>query len=54
MKLDEVNKLIDHTTRIKGELTEGDKDVEYLKRTKNSLYKIQDKLKEAFKKINSI
>ncbi len=51
MKLDEVNKLIDFTSRIKGELTEGDQEVEYLKRTQNSLFKIQDKLKEAFKKV---
>jgi Leucine-rich repeat (LRR) protein len=54
MKLDEINNLIDYTTKIKGELNEGDKEIEYLKRTKNSLNNIHNKLKEAFKKINSI
>jgi predicted nuclease with TOPRIM domain len=54
MKLDEINNLIDYTTKIKGELNEGDKEIEYLKRTKNSLNNIHSKLKEAFKKINSI
>ena len=53
-KLDEVNRLIEFTTRIKGELTEGEQEIEYLKRTKNSIYKIYEKLKEAFEKINSI
>ena len=53
-KLDEVNRLIDFTSRIKGELTEGDQEIEYLKRTKNSLYKIQDKLKEVSNKITNI
>ena len=54
LKLDEVNKLIDYTTRIKGELCEGDEDIEYLKRTKNSIYKIYNKLKETFEKMNLI
>jgi hypothetical protein len=53
-KLDEVNRLIEFTTRIKGELTEGEQEIEYLKRTKNSIYKIYEKLKEAFEKISSI
>lgn len=54
MKMDEVNRLIDFTSRIKGELIEGDQDIEYLKRTKNSLFKIQEKLKEVSNKINHI
>lgn len=54
MKLDEVNKLIDYTTRIKGELTEGDQEIEYLNRTKNSIHKIYKKLKETFEKMSSI
>lgn len=54
MKLDEVNKLIDYTTRIKGELTEGDQEIEYLNRTKNSIHKIYKKLKETFNKMSSI
>lgn len=54
MKLDEVNRLIEFTTRIKGELQENDQEIEYLKRTKDSLYKIQDKLKEAFSNISKI
>jgi hypothetical protein len=54
LKLDEVNRLIEFTTRIKGELQENDQEIEYLKRTKDSLYKIQDKLKEAFSNISKI
>lgn len=50
-KLDEVNKLIDFTSRIKGELTEGDQEIEYLKRTKDNIYKIQNRLKEVFSKL---
>lgn len=54
MKLDEVNRLIEFTTRIKGELAEGEQEIEYLKRTKNSLYNIQEKLKTAFNSISKI
>lgn len=54
LKLDEVNRLIEFTTRIKGELQENDQEIEYLKRTKDSLYKIQNKLKEAFQNISKI
>jgi len=54
MKLDDVNRLIEFTSRIKGELQEGDQEIEYLKRTKNSIYKIHDKLKEVLSKITSI
>lgn len=53
-KLDEVNRLIEFTTRIKGELCEGDQEIEYLKRTKDSIRKIYKKLKETFDKMSSI
>jgi hypothetical protein len=53
-KLDEVNRLIEFTTRIKGELTEGEQEIEYLKRTKDSIHKIYKKLKETFEKMSSI
>jgi len=51
LKLDEVNRLIEHTSRIKGELTEGDQEIEYLKRTKDNINKIQNRLKEVFNKL---
>lgn len=54
LKLDEVNKLIEFTSRIKGELTEGDQEIEYLKRTKDSIYKMQERLKEVFNKLNEL
>lgn len=50
-KLDDVSKLIDFTARIKGELSSGDIEIEYLKRTKDNLIKIQDKLKDSFDKM---
>lgn len=53
-KLDEVNRLIEFTTRIKGELTEGENEIEYLKRTKDSIFNIQEKLKQALQKISLI
>lgn len=53
-KLDEVNRLIEFTTRIKGELKEGEQEIEYLKRTKDSIHKIYKKLKETFDKMSSI
>jgi len=54
MKLDEVNKLIDYTSKMKNELREGDEELEYLKRTKNSLFKIQEKLQTMNNKLKYI
>jgi len=51
LKLDEVNKLIDFTSRIKGELTEGDQEIEYLNSNKDNINKIQNRLKEVFNKL---
>lgn len=54
LKLDEVNRLIEHTSRVKGELKEGIKEIEYLKRTKDSIYRIQERLQEVLSKMSEI
>lgn len=54
LKLDEVNRLIEHTSRVKGDLKEGKQEIEYLKRTKDSIYKIQERLREVLSKMSEI
>jgi uncharacterized protein YoxC len=52
--LDEVNKLIEFATRMKTEL-KGDADqMNYLKRTHNALFKINEKIQEINNKIKGL
>lgn len=54
MKMDEVNKLVDFTSKMRQELKENEDELKYLKRTKNSLYKIQEKIQFISNKIKQI
>jgi len=54
MKMDEVNRLVDFTSKMKQELKETEEELKYLKRTKNSLYKIQEKIQYISNKIKTI
>lgn len=54
MKMDEVNKLVDFTSKMKQELREDDGSVKYLKRTKTSIGRIQEKIQHINNKIKNI
>ena len=45
-KLDEINKLVEFTIRMKSELKENEESVTYLERTLKSLNKINEKIQE--------
>jgi hypothetical protein len=50
-KLDEINRLVDFTTRMKTELKGDAEEMNLLKRTHNSLFKINEKIQEINDKI---
>jgi hypothetical protein len=53
-RLDEINRLVEFTTRMKAELKENDEGVMYLERTRKSLNKINEKIQEINTKINNL
>tara|TARA_B110000971_G_scaffold205708_1_gene228347 strand:- start:642 stop:1040 length:399 start_codon:yes stop_codon:yes gene_type:complete len=53
-KLDEINKLVDFTTRMKNELKGDAEEMNLLKRTHNSLFKINEKIQEINNKIKDL
>lgn len=53
-KLDEINRLVDFTTRMKNELKGDAEEMNLLKRTHNSLFKINEKIQEINDKIKSL
>lgn len=53
-RLDEINRLIEFTARMKAELKENDEGVMYLERTCKSLTRINEKIQEINEKINNL
>tara|TARA_R110000782_G_scaffold48605_1_gene106303 strand:- start:151 stop:546 length:396 start_codon:yes stop_codon:yes gene_type:complete len=53
-KLDEINKLVDFTARMKNELKGDAEEMNLLKRTHNSLFKINEKIQEINDKIKDL
>ena len=53
-RLDEINRLVEFTARMKAELKENDEGVMYLERTRKSLTKINEKIQEINEKINNL
>ncbi|MDB4232108.1 hypothetical protein N9795_00230 [Candidatus Pelagibacter sp.] len=53
-KLDEINRLVDFTTRMKTELKGDAEEMNLLKRTHNSLFKINEKIQEINDKIKGL
>lgn len=53
-RLDEINRLVEFTARMKAELKENDEGVMYLERTRKSLDKINEKIQEINTKINNL
>lgn len=53
-KLDEINKLVDFTSRMKNELKGDAEEMNLLKRTHNSLFKINEKIQEINDKIKGL
>ena len=53
-KLDEINKLVDFTSRMKNELKGDAEEMNLLKRTHNSLFKINEKIQEINNKIKDL
>ena len=53
-KLDEINRLVDFTTRMKTELKGDAEEMNLLKRTHNSLFKINEKIQEINNKIKGL
>lgn len=53
-RLDEINKIVEFTSRMKAELKESDEGIMYLERTKKSLNKINEKIQEINTKINNL
>jgi hypothetical protein len=53
-KLDEINRLVDFTTRMKNELKGDAEEMNFLKRTHNSLFKINEKIQEINDKIKGL
>jgi tetrahydromethanopterin S-methyltransferase subunit G len=53
-RLDEINRLVEFTSRMKAELKENDEGVMYLERTRKSLNKINEKIQEINTKINNL
>ena len=53
-RLDEINKLVEFTIRMKSELKENEESVIYLERTLKSLNKINEKIQEINTKISNL
>ena len=53
-KLDEINRLVDFTSRMKNELKGDAEEMNFLKRTHNSLFKINEKIQEINDKIKGL
>lgn len=53
-RLDEINKLVEFTSRMKDELKESNEGIMYLERTRKSLDKINEKIQEINNKINNL
>ncbi len=53
-RLDEINRLVEFTARMKAELKENDEGVMYLERTRKSLNRINEKIQEINTKINNL
>ena len=53
-KLDEINKLVDFATRMKTELKGDAEEMNFLKRTHNSLSKINEKIQSINEKLNNL
>jgi predicted transcriptional regulator len=53
-RLDEINRLVEFTARMKTELKESDEGVMYLERTRKSLTRINEKIQEINEKINNL
>jgi hypothetical protein len=53
-KLDEINKLVEFTSRMRTELKGNAEQMNYLKRTHNALFKINEKIQEINNKIKSL
>jgi hypothetical protein len=53
-KLDEINKLVEFTSRMKTELKGDAEQMSYLKRTHNALFKINEKIQEINNKIKGL
>ena len=53
-KLDEINKLVDYATRMKTELKGDAEEMNFLKRTHNSLFKINEKIQSINNKIKDL
>ena len=53
-RLDEINRLVEFTARMKAELKESDEGVMYLERTRKSLTRINEKIQEINEKINTL
>ena len=53
-RLDEINRLVEFTARMKAELKENDEGVMYLERTRKSLNRINEKIQEINEKINNL
>jgi hypothetical protein len=53
-KLDEINRLVDFATRMKTELKGDAEQMNFLKRTHNSLFKINEKIQGINIKINNL
>jgi hypothetical protein len=54
IKLDEINRLVDFATRMKTELKGDATEIEFLKRTHNSLFKINEKITQMNDKIKGL
>lgn len=54
LKLDEINKLVDYATRMKTELKGDAEEMNFLKRTHNSLFKINEKIQSINNKIKDL
>jgi hypothetical protein len=53
-KLDEINKLVEFATRMKTELKGDDNQMNYLKRTHNALFKINERIQDINNKIKGL
>jgi tetrahydromethanopterin S-methyltransferase subunit G len=53
-RLDEINRLVEFTSRMKAELKENDEGVMYLERTRKSLTRINERIQEINEKINNL
>lgn len=53
-KLDEVNRILEFTTRMKNELAEGEEILEVKARTSQAMDKIKTKIAEAYKKLKNL